>query len=344
MPFSLRSDEELIAEAKRALEALGVEVVIDSASSSVQQVAQRNQLDMHIGRRVAIATSRAVASACAKPRPDAIAAVLITAVPSVQPIAQFALLHRNREHLDVGAAAWWLKIMADPLHGCQGFITCCKCRRRAPYWQGDQVPCPQCHADICTACAASKDHAIWCRSCGSWYLEAQHFLWGVPWDMPRPAPTRRQADSPSSALPQRMAAAVGPDGWLRLPPGHQRMHPVDVMVDGVLAALDGRVLVHPTLPMCAYEQEDVVRFARAPLGDCLQEGASLEGTRRRLRQTVDRLMRQAGTMHLPEIKVRVSHHRLKQGRARAALGACYALRSRSKSTCARSVAVTVLRR
>ncbi len=81
MPFILRSDEELIAEAKRGLEALGVEVVIDSMSSTPLQCAQRNQL-VQGSNKVAIATSRAIVNACAKSRAEGIAAVLLATFPA----------------------------------------------------------------------------------------------------------------------------------------------------------------------------------------------------------------------------------------------------------------------
>ncbi len=128
--------------------------------------------------------------------------------------------------------------------------------------------------------------------------------------MPRPAPTRRHAASPPpSALPQRTAATVGPDGWLRLPPQHQRMHPVDVLVDGVLAALDGTMRVTPTALDrygFAYSTDDIT-FLRLPLSDRFHEGiGALEDARRRLKREVDRLMGQAALRASQEVQLVVS--------------------------------------
>ncbi len=47
MPFLLRSDEELIAEATRALEELGVEVVLDSTSRSQGQCSAKVSQMLH---------------------------------------------------------------------------------------------------------------------------------------------------------------------------------------------------------------------------------------------------------------------------------------------------------
>ncbi len=155
-------------------------------------------------------------------------------------------------------------------------------------------------------------HLFRCPQCDTWYLEATPCSWGVPWDMPRPAPTRREAapataaPSSSSALPRRMAAAVGADGWLRLPPRHQQMHPVDVLVDGVLAALDGHVDVRAKTRGTRAAPEDQLTFRRLPLSDAFEEeGVTLDAMRRRLKQSVDRLMRDASATLFQEVWVEV---------------------------------------
>ncbi len=160
------------------------------------------------------------------------------------------------------------------------------------------------------AIQASGQGVLRCPSCSTWHNDVTSAERGVPWDMPRPAPTRRQAataaaPSTSSALPQSMAAAVGPDGWLRPPPQHQRMHPVDVLVDGVLAALDGYITVDPRVsePGAAAPDWDTVSFTRLPLRDDFEEeGVSLDSVRRDLRRAVDRIMRGGAQ----EVDVRVS--------------------------------------
>ncbi len=300
MPFSLRSDEELVAEARRALEALGVEVVIDSISSSVPQSVRRHQLAQS-RNKVTIATSRAAVVASVT-SPEVFAALLVfCGLGAIKALP----IPRNRAHLDHAAAAaeWW---------GCLqrqegSAVTCCACHQPAP--AGKVLPrCPQCHANLCMSCTDNDVRT--CPTCGVWYLEGYHAEWGVPWDMPRPAPTRRQASaappSSSSALPPRMAAAVGPDGWLRLPPRHQRMHPVDVLVDGVLAALDGRVAVWPSLRQTNSSGDSMLTFTRLPLLDSFgPQSASLEDVRRRLKQAVDRHMGLVTSMALQEVMIEV---------------------------------------
>ncbi len=292
MPFSLRSDEELIAEARRALEALGVTVVIDRASRSVQQCVQRDRLWKN-NSTVAVITSRAAlgtAPGCALSGP-------ILASRNKGP-GHFVALPRNQQQLDPAAAAraWWLTICADPAWRWSD-IWCRACDERVRVALAAPAPaaCQQCFACICEPCVARGRQLFRCPQCSAWYLEATLTTWGVPWDMPRPAPTRRHAAAPSSpALPQRMATAVGPDGWLRPPPQHQRMHPVDALVDGMLAALDGRVVVRtrargarPPAP------GDELAFTQLPLSDrFIEEGPSLDTVRRRLKRAVDKLMRE----------------------------------------------------
>ncbi len=303
MPFSLRSDEELIAEAQRALEALGVEVVIDRTSSTTQQVTLRNQL--WDPRKLAIVTSRALVDRA--PFPSTCGAIL---VPSLRG-AQSLFLPRNQPHLEVAAAAaaWWRRISTDPRWRTTTF-TCCACRQHAPV-AGLLLPCQQCFADICMPCIKRSGHLFKCPECSAWHLQATLPLWGVPWDMPRAAPTRREAATaatpPSaSALPRRMAAAVGPDGWLRLPPQHRRMHPVDVLVDGVLSALDGNMTVLPSVRGHRMDLGNGVTFTRLPLSDSFrQEGVTLDTVRLDLKRTVDRLMREASTQLLREACVQV---------------------------------------
>ncbi len=259
---------------------------------------------------MAITTSRTILETLEPRRSEEVAACLATSRPwGHQRVLKSLPLHRNREFLDVQAStlAWWgcLPQVTPP-----GVITCSACGRRAPI---KVQPCPQCSADICEACTKEGDPQE-CPSCGSWYLEVYPFQWGVPWDMPRPAPTRCEAVAPATpapavALPQRMAAATGPGGWLRLPPQHQQMHPVDVLVDGVLGALDGNMLITPGLPYLAFDQRNSVSFERAALSDRFRdegEFVDLEGARRRLKQAVDRLMRQAaGAGLFQEVRLEV---------------------------------------
>ncbi len=304
MPFSLRSDEELVAEARRALEALGVEVVVDRASSNKQQCAERNQLWLSSNKSV-IATSRAMKESTVSGGSVACAAFLLAPLASKTSVMASPIL-RNRQFVDGGAAAaaWWRSLQRPEQEG--GDITCCACHRRAAF---DQLPCPQCHADICKACVERARHMLRCPQCSTWYLEAVSSSGGVPWDMPRPAPTRTRSPAAYSALPQRMAAAVGPDGWLRRPPRHQRMHPVDVLVDGVLAALDGDMSVLPAPVGGAPADDDFLTFTRLPLSDQVSgKGSSLDTVRRRLKQVVDRLMREAHADRaaaFPEVAVQV---------------------------------------
>ncbi len=105
-----------------------------------------------------------------------------------------------------------------------------------------------------------------------------------------------------------MAAAVGPDGWLRRPPQHQRMHPVDVLVDGVLAALDGQVRVEARLPRVDCAKGDALTFTRVPLSDDFMEpGVTLDSVRRRLKPVVDRLLWEALDTQAKEVTVEVRH-------------------------------------
>ncbi len=103
-----------------------------------------------------------------------------------------------------------------------------------------------------------------------------------------------------------MAEAVGPDGWLRPPPRHQRMHPVDVLVDGVLAALDGHVFVGASVLEGQRASCDNVVFTRLPLSDgFLEKGISLDTVWRDIKQVVDRLMRRASFEILHEVTLKV---------------------------------------
>ncbi len=291
MPFSLRSDDELIAEARRALEALGVDVVLDRSSSSLDECIESNQLAGPI-RKSAILTSRAAVNQFTSRGFEACAALLGAFLPlpgaAFRATFQYTTLGRSREMVDVAAAAsaWWRKVCADPTWRHGDTFICGTCHEHVPLAQ--EVPaCPQCHADICKPCTqrlAGGTQVLRCPDCDTWYLEELP-AWGVPWDMPRPAPTRRPAPAPSSALPRRMAAAVGPDGWLRLPPRHQRMHPVDVLVDGVLSVLDGQLTIEPTVTGSPPKPEDVPLFLRLPLSDRLHfQSSALEAVRRQLRQ------------------------------------------------------------
>ncbi len=311
MPFSLRSDEELIAEAQRALEALGVEVVIDRTSSSARQCVEDNMLTQ--GSKVAIATSRAIIDSLPAMGSEQCAALLVTAVVSRPPderillVAKAAGLSSKRDDLDsgAGAVAWWRKVsrQRSEQRTEEGAVTCkcCVCRRRRPK---EAPACQQCHADFCAPCAMGRAHDETCPVCGAWYLDGR-VVHGVPWHMPRPAaPRTAAAPAPSSsALPQHMAAAVGPDGWLRPPPRHQRMHPVDALVDGVLAALDGNLGIEPRLPHVEGAEGDKVALIRTPqaphsslmgsLISGLGAETSVDSVRRRLKKVVDRLMREA---------------------------------------------------
>ncbi len=304
MPFVLRSDEELIAEARRALEALGVEVVIDRASSSAGQSLKTTlRTPSSAQHRVAILTSRAAIDEAAGPVSPLCSAVIQSSIA-----AQGSMLSRHHQHLDTAAAAtaWWRRIIDDP-QWRYGY-TCGACRQRVPRAPGDWPPCLQCYAGICTPCSRRIGDLFKCPQCSAWYLGATSNSWGVPWDMPRPAPTRREAAAVSSALPPRMAAAVGPDGWLRPPPQHQRMHPVDVLVDGVLAALDGHVTADAYATDIPRAQGGSVAFVSMPLSEQrpLDGGDAMGPVRCRLKEAVDRLLRQEpGTMPLHNIKLEV---------------------------------------
>ncbi len=313
MPFSLRSDEELIAEARRALEALGVEVVIDSTSSSLEECVQRHELDLS-SSKVAILTSRAAVEESAPSEPVEMCAAFLATLVYIPDLGVLSclrtMLWRTLEQVDVaaGIVAWWRRMHADPGWRGTGF-TCCRCRKRHPAPMTPHA-CQQCQADICARCMQQLSlHR--CTVCRAWCVGPT--LDGVPWDMPRPAPTRREAiaataaaPSTTSALPQRMAAATGSDGWLRLPPQHQRMHPVDVLVDGVLAALDGCVSVRPSTRDTCPAPKDDVAFTRLPLSDTILEGVTLDSVRRRLKQAVDGLMPQVSAAPVQEVLLAVS--------------------------------------
>ncbi len=163
---------------------------------------------------------------------------------------------------------------------------------------------------MCAACwnkaAASEQRDVrQCTKCGTWRLDMTANVWGVPWDMPRPAATRTSAPAPSSALPRRMAAATGPDGWLRLPPRHQRTHPVDVLVDGVLAALDGIVMVWADVYRMEFGgPRDVVRMLRDALTEDFTE-TTLEDVRRHLKRVLPSVARQAARSAWHEVCVQV---------------------------------------
>ncbi len=335
MPFILRSDEELIAEAQRALAALGVEVVLDPSSGSAPEFWAR-QPEILGAAQAAILTSREAAAwiAAQTGRAERNAGVLVAALRR-QPREYLACaLDRNRD-VDVRrrVTVWWRTLAVNP-PGVQR--VCGRCSAAIPSSRTFE-PCDQCMGEVCRPCdahitigpgchrwgarrparaavlrgvrafgpgAASKtfncvDHCVFkCPSCESWHLSARDD-WGVPWDMPRPAPTRREgaaatAPPSASALPQRMALAVGPDGWLRLPPQHQRMHPVDVLVDGVLAALDGCVRIFPYVSFGVAQNPHVLEFTSVPLRDgdvTFSQGGGVDGARRRLKRSVEELMR-----------------------------------------------------
>ncbi len=107
MPFSLRSDEELVAEAQRALEALGVEVVIDSASSSVKACADRQQL-WDASNKAVISTSRVLKESIVAGGSVAYACAFLLAPLASKTSVMASPILRNRVGLEAGAAvAWW---------------------------------------------------------------------------------------------------------------------------------------------------------------------------------------------------------------------------------------------
>ncbi len=247
--------------------------MVDSSSKSFDESAERHQLALH-KKKAAILTSRAALSEHAPHLvPETIAAVVLVAFKDGPGRALHSYdLRRHREDMDMAraAAAWWRATSADPLRrkASKGF-TCSACSRRMAPEMDQVAPCQQCQACICAWCVNSGAGIFKCPACSIWQQETGHHQWGVPWDMPRPAasPPAAAAAVPSSALPRRMAAAVGPDGWLRLPPRHQRMHPVDVLVDGVLAALDGYVNVYPNVTGRGRRPGDKLTFTRVPLSN-----------------------------------------------------------------------------
>ncbi len=312
MPFSLQSDEALIAEARRGLEALGLEVVLDHASTDLQDCMWVNGLH-DTRRRVVISTNRTAIAKSDPEHPEKKAALILAVFISDmgETVGAMHSVRRNRDHADAAAAAasWWQRNSADPKWRFKP-ITCDLCRRQEPPKPSVCSCCYQCQAFLCTSCAhrrgATTGNGFKCHRCGAWDYASG--AWGVPWDMPRPAPTRRSAAPPqlSAALPPRMAEAVGPDGWLRLPPQHQRMHPVDVLVDGVLGVLDGEMLVCPYAAGTSGSNADEVDFTRCALAEQFFNGATLDSVRRQLKQRVDRLVKQTGGRAIQEVWVPVS--------------------------------------
>ncbi len=268
--------------------------------------------------RVVINTNRTAIAQDEAEHPEQAAALLLAMFVSSTGECVCAMhgVRRNRDHADAAAAAvtWWQRNSADPESRYKP-ITCDLCRRQDPPKPSVCSCCYQCQAFLCDACARRRGASgggFKCHRCG--YSDYASGVWGVPWDMPRPAPTHRPsaAAAPppppqrSTALPPRMAQAVGPDGWLRLPPQHQQMHPVDVLVDGVLNVLDGEMMVCPYLPGSGGSEADEVTFMRWALAEQFSGGVTLDVVRRRLKQRVDRLLQQASSTPIQVIRVAVS--------------------------------------
>ncbi len=347
MPFFLRSDEELIAEATRALEELGVQIVVDDRSRSLEESWQPLQPvgkilhrmlegDVAMHPLVAVHTVRdALEEWCHQGAyAELYTSLLVASVPNGEGgLSQhsYSLLRNRGGVVDVRASvrAWWREVQAQETSS--GVFTCRQCQRRGDQAGGAALSCRACWAAFCVSCAQrmvqSNAPCPACASCCT-RIDESPPIWGVPWDMPRPTPSPPQAAPPapsSSALPRRMAAAVGPDGWLRPPPQHQRMHPVDVLVDGVLAALDGYVMVNP-MSGSVEDQRYIVRFERLPLReDFSPDHATLEQARQYLKRVLPSVARQAARCVRHEVDVRV---RLSGERGRGSVAATALLAAR----------------